>query len=240
MTVPAGGPTNMTLRRGYLALCLQEAFTAAVRLRSNRQVASDAPTFRAHIKQLLASADTDARRAGYQGDDVKLAIYAYIVFLDESVLNSTQAMFADWPRKPLQEEVFGGHMGGEYFYDHLRNLLGRQDSDDVADMLEVFELCLLLGFRGRYSVADRSEVRNLIASVTDKIRRVRGGATPLAPSWGPPSDEVIPKVVDPWLKRLGYAAAGTFAVAILLFFIFTVSLRSGLGDLRALTAQMGL
>jgi type VI secretion system protein ImpK len=237
MTVPA--PNEITLRRGYLALSLQEAFTAAVRLRSNRQVASDAGTFRAHIKQLLATADTDARRAGYTGDDVKLAIYAYTVFLDESVLNSPQPMFADWPRKPLQEEVFGGHMGGEYFYDHLRSLLGRQDSEDVADLLEVFELCLLLGFRGRYSVADRSEVRNLIASVTDKIRRVRGPGA-LAPSWAPPSDELVPKVVDPWLKRLRYAAAGTFAFAILLFFIFTLSLRSGLGDLRALTAQLGV
>ena len=83
-----------------------------MRLRANRQTAADADSFRAHLKQLLATADDQARRSGYDQGTVKRAIYAVTVFLDESVLNSSQPMFADWPRKPLQEEIFGGHMGG--------------------------------------------------------------------------------------------------------------------------------
>src|SRR5512147_412863 len=106
-------------RRGTLALALQEALTAVVRLRANRQTAADAESFRAHLKQLLASADDQARRSGYDQGSVKRAIYAVTVFLDESVLNSSQPMFADWPRKPLQEEIFGGHMGGEVFFQNL-------------------------------------------------------------------------------------------------------------------------
>ena len=97
-------------RRGTLALVLQEALTAIVRLRANRQAAADAESFRAHLKQLLATADDQSRRAGYDQGTVKRAIYAATVFLDESVLNSSQPMFADWPRKPLQEEIFGGHI----------------------------------------------------------------------------------------------------------------------------------
>src|SRR5690606_3296362 len=87
-------------RRGQLALALQEPFTVAIRLRANRQVAADADSFRAHIKQLLNAADREARRLGYDGEYVRLAVYAYIAFLDESVLNSEQPMFAAWPRQP--------------------------------------------------------------------------------------------------------------------------------------------
>ena len=221
-------------RRGKLALALQEAFTAAVRLRSNRQVASDAVSFRAQIKHLLGQADQEARRAGYDGETTKLAVYAYIVFLDESVLNSQQAMFSEWPKKPLQEEVFGGHTGGEVFFQYLNEMLGRQDSPDQADLLEVYELCLLLGFEGRYSVADKGELAGLTQAVSDKIQRIRGGYGELAPEWPPPADEVVPAYKDPWLRGLGFVAVGLLTIAVILFVIYDFALRSGIKSLQAL------
>ena len=54
--------------------------------------------------------------AGYSAEDVKLAGFALVAFLDESVLASGNPVFADWPAKPLQEELFGTHVAG-------RNLL---------------------------------------------------------------------------------------------------------------------
>ena len=137
-------------RRGQLALALQEAFTAIARLRANRQVAADADSFRNRMKQVLSTAEQVGRQAGYSTDDVRLALFGVIAFLDESVLNSTQPMFAEWPRRPLQEEVFGGHTGGELFFQYLHQILQLQDSEDAADLLEVYQLCLLLGFRGRF------------------------------------------------------------------------------------------
>jgi type VI secretion system protein ImpK len=226
--------TSIEHRRGLLALTLQEPLTAAVRLRANRQVAADAESFRTHIKQLLGQSDQDARRAGYDGDTVKLAVYAVIVFIDESVLNSQQPMFAEWPRKPLQEEVFGGHMGGEVFFQYLTELLGRPDSNDVADLLEVFQLTLLLGFVGRYGARDKGELHGLTQQTGEKIRRIRGGDGSLSPAWAPPTDEVIPIARDPWVRRLGYTAAALFAVALVFWVIFDLSLRTGINDLAAL------
>ena len=49
-----------------------------------------------------------------------------VAFLDESILNSQNPLFADWPRKPLQEELFGTHIAGEVFFQNLQKLLGRQ------------------------------------------------------------------------------------------------------------------
>jgi len=196
---------------------LQDVLTATARLRANRQVAADAESFRNHIKQLLSSAQKEARRLGYASDDVSLVLYAAVAFLDESVLNSAQPMFASWPNRPLQEEIFGGHMGGEIFFQHLRQLLSRQDSDDLADVLEVFQLCLLLGFQGRYSSADQGELRGLATAAGEKIRRIRGSFGELSPLAALPSGETPPRSRDLWLPWLSVLALVAFVGAWLLF-----------------------
>jgi type VI secretion system protein ImpK len=225
-------------RRGSLALVLQEALTAIERLRANRQVAADGESFRAHLKHLLAAAEEEARRTGYANGDIKRAIYAVTVFADESVLNSSQPMFADWPKKPLQEELFGGHMGGELFFKNLQELLTRQDAEDLADLLEVHQLCLLLGFKGRYSMSDGGELRGLIHALGQKIDRIRGGVPPLSPAWSLPANEQIPLAVDPWLLRLAYGALGTIGFAMMLLLIFALILKSGAADLAVLAARL--
>ncbi|HEX3276539.1 MAG TPA: DotU family type IV/VI secretion system protein [Gemmatimonadales bacterium] len=232
----ADGPRDRpasAARRGQLALALQEVFTATARLRANRQVAADADSFRTHIKQLLSGAEREARRLGYAGDDVATALYAVVVFLDESVLNSAQPMFAGWPSRPLQEELFGGHMGGEHFFQHLRQLLTRSDSDDTADLLEVFQLCLLLGFQGRYSAGDRGELRSLQATTQDKLQRIRGGFGELAPGWAPPGREAPRRERDPWAMGLGIAAAVCILSGALLFGVFRSSLSQGTAGVQA-------
>ena len=108
VTMPAGhGPT------GRLALALQEAFTAVVRLREGRQIPSDSAAFRARMKDLLASADQEARRMGYPPEFVKVAVYCVIAYLDETVMNTHGPLASAWVGQPLQEEVFGDHVAGE-------------------------------------------------------------------------------------------------------------------------------
>ena len=225
-------------RRGALALALQETFTVTVRLRSRRQVAADAPSFRARIKELLAAADDDMRHQGYNPNDIRLAIYAVTVFIDESVLNSQLPMFADWPRQPLQEEIFGGHTGGEVFFENLRQVLYRDDAEDVADLLEVHQLCMLLGFKGRYSMADPGELGAVIRAVGEKISRIRGGGA-LSPSWAVPSNETIPVARDLWIKPLLIGAASAALVALVLWLVTLLALHSGLGDLHSLLLSSG-
>jgi type VI secretion system protein ImpK len=225
---------------GDLAIRLQEAFTVAVRIRTKRQVAADAISFRANLKQLLGEADGGARQAGYDGASAKLAIYAFVAFLDESVLNSGQTMFRDWAGKPLQEEIFGDHMAGETFFRYLHDLLGQQDSAELGDVLEVFLLCLLLGFRGRYAASDPGALFALIASVQERIRRIRGETPPLSTMWRPPEDEVIPIATDPWLRRLGMATLTMLALTVLLYTLFRLQLAGGVENVQGvITAITG-
>ena len=214
-------------RAGQLALIVQELLTATVRLRANRQGPTDAESFRAHLKQLIARADQDARQAGYAQGDVRYALYAVVAFIDESILNSAQPMFRDWPRRPLQDELFGGHVGGEAFFQYLQQLMTRDPSQDLADVLEVYLLCLLLGFQGRYSATNRDELGLWTSRVREQVTRIRGGTPPLAPDWAIPTGEVLPRTRDPWLRRLVFAGAATLAVAVALYVIYFVVLRSG-------------
>jgi type VI secretion system protein ImpK len=224
-------------RRGELALALQEAFTVAVRLRTKRQMAASADAFRVHVKQLLANADRQAKTAGYEPELVRLAIYAFVAFLDESVLNSQQPMFADWPRQPLQEEVFGDHVAGETFFRHLTDLMGRQDAEDVADVLEVHQLCLLLGFRGKYA-SNPAAVEGVLSGVRDKIRRIRGGPPPLSPAWALPEGESISVHGDPWLPRLAIGAGVVLLLTLAFYLLFRQGLGSAVVELGTLVSQL--
>jgi type VI secretion system protein ImpK len=233
----ARGATDNSSRRGLLALSLQEPFTTIARLRANRQVAADADSFRTRIKQVLAGAEQEARQAGYAADDIRLSLFAVIAFLDETVLNSGQAMFAGWPSRPLQQEVFGVHMAGELFFQYLQQLLGRQDSEDLADVLEVYELCLLLGYKGRYSASHGAELQILAGQVSEKIERVHGGGAELSPAWRPSAIE-IGQPRDVWVPRLIAAAAACAGLALVLYVGFAIALHSGKSDLAAVTTQL--
>lgn len=221
--------------RGKLALAFQEAFTVAVRLRAGRQTPPDAASFRVHIRQLLAHADQDARAAGYDGDTARLAVYALIALLDESVLTSSQTMFAQWSRQPLQEEVFGEHMAGETFFRTVHDLLGQQDSDSLADLLEVYQLCLMLGFHGRYGASDLGGLSGVMSAIQARIQRIRGApSATLVPGWQLPAQETVALGRDPWARRLWLIAGGAFAFAITLYIIYRLLLRSGLAELQSL------
>lgn len=231
------GNSASTERRGQLAVRLQEVFTAAARLRANRMSAVDAGAFRNNVKQALTKADRESRQLGYDADVVKHAIYALVVLIDECVLNSAQPAFQAWHGKPLQEEVFGDHRGGELFFENLEALLAQPDSEELADLLEVYQLCILLGFQGKYSGQHRSALMEISRQVSGKIERIRGVQQELCPPWLLPQGEKVPVVTDPWVKRLGIAAAAVWLVVVLMFVAFSLVLRSGVSDVREAVAS---
>lgn len=220
-----------------LALILQEAFTAVERLRSNRVAISNAAAFRAQMLQLLQTADQEARNAGYQQEDIRLAAFAIVGFLDESILNLQLPVFSDWARKPLQEELFGGHVAGEIFFQSLQRLMERPDSPATADVLEVFVLCILLGYRGRYGAGGQAELKALLENATLKIRRIRGASSALSPAWMPPAGQVNMNVADPWVKRMAIAAIASAALVLILFGVYKIALNSGINEISAIAAS---
>ncbi len=227
----AGGATR---RQENLALVYQELITVGERLRTGRQQVSDSATFRQQLLGAVDQSSETARKLGYPQEDVELATFAVIAFLDESVLNLRSPVFADWPRQPLQELRYGHHIAGEIFFKNLGNLMGRNDSHDLADILEVYYMCLLLGFAGKYSLGGKGDLYAIVQQAGEKIIRIRKTTSDLSPSWTLPADVIVKSSSDPWVKTLLFTAIGCFVLTAILFGVFKVLLGSGVSTMADL------
>ena len=231
--MPDATTLPVTYHANRLSLVFQELLTAIVRIRARRQQVPNADAFRARSLELLRQAEEDARRRGYSGDDASLGVFAVVAFLDESVLHSADPIFRDWARRPIQEEMFKGHVAGEKFFQNIRGLLTADDSPRTADLLEVYQLCLLLGYRGRYGPGREGELRAIADRISEKIRRVRGVSAALAPA-ALPREEAVPRDADPWARRLAVAAIALTLLLLSALLIYRLSLSQAMSGLDAL------
>jgi type VI secretion system protein ImpK len=226
-----------TARTNSLAFCFQEVLTAILRVRFQRQQVQDAESFRAQIRRSLQSAMQEARSLGYSSDTVQMGVFAAVAYTDESVLNTQSPAFADWARRPLQEELFGGHTAGEAFFRNLKTLLSQSDSSETADALELHCLCLQMGYRGRYALGDSGELHQMLRQAREKIQRIRGAAH-LTPPIAPP--EVRPaRAKDSWSRMLLITTCVLAGLVIVAFGGFELTLSSGVSHVQntSLNAQ---
>jgi type VI secretion system protein ImpK len=218
-----------------LALCFQEPLTAIVRVRSGRQQVRDAETFREQMRRALQASMQEARALGCSSDMVQSAVFAVVALLDESVLNLQNPVFAEWARRPLQEELFGGHNAGDIFFRNLNGLLTRQDSPETADGLEVYCLCLLLGFKGRYALGGGGELQGSIRRAREKIERSRGPAR--LPQVESGSEIRLGRARDRLGRALVYAAVVVCVITLLAFGGFYFVLTSGASQIQTSIAS---
>lgn len=219
-----------TARVNSLAFSFQEVLTAILRVRFQRQQVQDSESFRAQMRRSLQAAMQEARSLGYSSDTVQMGVFAVVAYLDESVLNLQSQAFADWARRPLQEELFGGHLAGETFFRNLKTLLGQQDSSEVADALELHCLCLQMGYRGRYALGDTGELHQLLRQAREKIQRIRGAAR-LLPPMTPP--EVRPAgTKDSWSRALLITTCVLAGLTVVAFTGFQLDLGSGVSQVQ--------
>jgi type VI secretion system protein ImpK len=138
----------------------------------------------------------------------------------------------------LQAELFGHQLAGEIVFQELQKLSGRSDSPELADVLEIFYLCLLLGFQGRYAASGgRGDLQAIMHSIKEKIRRIRGASTALSPRGTLPADAVRLAQADPLIRKLVIATVATVFGTMVLFVVLKLILISGTSGLPALAAS---
>lgn len=198
------------MRTNNLAMAFQEVFTVIFRTQLSLQRVENADAFRATLRKMISAAVQDASAMGYSDEASKMAIHAIVGFLDESVLNSKDPTFADWARRPLQEEMFGGRDAGELFFRNVAELIDRPESAEVADVLELHAHCLLLGYRGGLASGDATEIHTILNRIREKINRIRGANTLFRPAETLAAPRARKR--DAWVRRL---AITTVALVIL-------------------------
>ena len=227
------------VRPDRIAMLFQEMFTIVVRIRANRLPVSNASHFREQVRAGLLAAQEDAQRRGYTRQDGYIAAQAVVAFLDESILHSQNPALHDWVSQPLGPEYFQQHVAGEVFFQNVKDLLTADDSDRTADLLEIYQLCLLCGYRGRYGVGREGDVKMITDRIAEKMQRIRRAPATLSPTWRPLQD-AAPVVADVWGTRLRYAAIALAGAFVVLFLVYWLLLRTGTSRLLTSTAAAAL
>lgn len=165
-------------RSKHLVDLMYEGFYALFLLKNGSRP-GDKAAFAEHMTQFLGEVDRQARALGVAADDITAAKYAFCAAVDEIILGSQHAIRESWETRPLQLRVFGDQLAGEHFFNRLEDLRARGAAHLQA--LEVFHMCLLLGFEGRYALEGRDKLAYLTARLGDEIARMRGQSRAFAP-----------------------------------------------------------
>jgi type VI secretion system protein ImpK len=156
--------------------------TDSLRFALRLPTATDLPTAAELRQRAVAALDgvvTQGRAAGLPEADLAEARYALVAFIDEQVLKSTWSGRAEWMSQPLQLIFYREYTAGENFFVRLRSLL---QSGSRPFALEVYYLCLALGFRGAYGVSgDVSVVNGFVEAARRELMKRLPTTTQLGP-----------------------------------------------------------
>lgn len=166
--------TNESLNEQMYWVCAD-----ALNLAAQLNTAVDLPTpdvFRQRIDHLFDNMRR-SKPPTIALQDVNDAIYALAAFIDEQVLRSPWQGRQQWMARPLQLIYFGESTAGEGFFQRMQAL---QSDPSRSHVLEVYYLCLALGFQGQYAMADK-ELAAIQADVAQSVTRRLPATDQLSP-----------------------------------------------------------
>ncbi len=182
-------------------------------LLKNRYTPHSAEEFRNKVREFLVAFERGTAKLQTPAEDLYLAKYAFCALVDETVLTSCERIRDAWERRPLQLELFGEQLAGEGFYDKLEE--ARRQGAAKIQVMEVFHMCLLVGFQGKYLLEGSEKLGYLTARLGDEIAHLKGKRPTFAPHWEAP-DRISHKLrseVPLWV------IASVIALASLLAFL---------------------
>jgi type VI secretion system protein ImpK len=224
------GAFNARTKSDNLALAFQGLVTGIVRLQAGREKLDDMSKLRANVETTLREEVVPkARNLGFSDDQIREATYAVIAFLDE-VAQATPEGRGVWSLMQTSIYPNARAVAGDQFFILLEGLLNQQDSQKLADLIEVFLLCLMLGYKGKYNNPDLAqELRALQMRVYERYRSIRGPANftvDVPPGWTPPQPRRLPRTINNVVRRvwLPVVALISLGVAAALWVLYRVSL----------------
>ena len=100
-------------------------------------------------------------------------------------------------------------------------------------MLEVYYLCLLLGYEGKFAGGSKAELQLLMTNLRDRIERIFGRNPEFSPDGALPDEPVvIAPQADPLNMQVKLFALAAFVLAMLCFVGFSLHLSSKSSDVR--------
>ena len=107
----------------------------------------------------------------YSATHISYAKYALVAYIDEFVMKSDWQHKIKWMSSPLQLELFGDHVAGKKFFEKLNEIVLL--SSDAVELLELYYLCLEMGYEGSYRVDGIEKLQALKVNIKDQIDACR-------------------------------------------------------------------
>jgi len=132
--------------------------------------------FKNTIMRLFENMSSQMKSQGFEAEVTNDVQYALAALIDEVVMTSSWEFRNEWMAEPLQLTLFGEHLAGEDFFNKLEKL--HADSSRNIELVELYYLCLQLGFKGRYHNEQDSQLNNITNNTLQCIQQIRGHTSP--------------------------------------------------------------
>jgi type VI secretion system protein ImpK len=199
-------------------------------LRSAR-APGDVAAMRARLIEMMRDFDAAALKQGLPDDQRNIARYALCTVLDETIQMTPWGTAANWAQQSLLIHFFKENWGGEKFFQILDKM--SEMPSRFTSVLELFYVCLALGFMGRFHLAGPSG-RQAVADLRERlyvlIRRTQAeGQRELSGHWK--GVEIEPRRFKGF-AAFGVAAAFCALVSLGVFAFYSYSLSGQLEQLE--------
>ncbi len=183
----------------------------------------DVPGLRDRLVREVKSFENAARSAGTPAATVLAARYGLCTVLDEFVQSTPWGSGGQWGSQSLLSTFHNETFGGEKFFQILDRMA--QEPATNIDLLELYYICLMLGFEGKYRVVERgrSQLEQVQENLYRTIRMQRGDfERALSPRWEGVRDRrnALVRYVPLWVVG---ALAGLLLLALYIGFSFSLN-----------------
>ena len=200
-------------------------------LRVKAGIVTPSNELRPQIAAMLMDFEKRAERYRFNHKIIQVAKFALASFVDETVLTNNFPLRDEWEKYPLQLEYFGEQLAGNKFFEKLSAMI--KQIEQTADAVEIYYVCMLLGFKGRYGVYEQEKLLAIMQSTANALVKA-GKIKPieLSPHWlandqpKPPEERGMPV----WAKISAFSGLGLALIIYLTMFIMSYQFLKGVMD----------
>jgi len=206
-----------------------ECLILILQLRSTNDY-GDAEVLKTRVYEMFERFESTARKFGIDNDKTRLAKFALVAFLDETIISSSWPQKEAWLSEPVQIKLFETFNAGEEFFNYLNEL--SQKTSVNKEVLGVYYLCLSLGFKGKYQLQSPENLRNIIDDLNLELHPETYRAIDLISPNGKPRQSFVQSVrsgLPLWVYPLG---------ALIVFVIFYVIMSASISGEAEITVDL--
>jgi type VI secretion system protein ImpK len=203
-------------------------------LRLKAGIVAPSNELRPQVASMLEEFEKRAERYRFNHKIVQVSKFALAAFVDETVLMNNFPLRDEWEKYALQLELFGEQLAGNKFFEKLDAMLKQMEV--TQDAVEIYYICMLLGFKGRYQVYEQEKLLAIMQQTANALVKVgKIGPVELAPNWlandqpKPPKKRNMPI----WAKIGSLAFVGfAFVIYLIMFLMSFQFVQDAIKDLQ--------